>query len=136
LDQLEKVLQYTCLVLFDMKHMDEDMHKKLTGCSNRPVIRNLKYIVDRGTPLVIRVPVITTLNDDERNIAGIARILKDTGVDAEIELMPYHKLGVNKYEMLYRPYGLEELETPSDDVLNRVQEIFTSYGFSCKVRKW
>ena len=131
---LEKVLKYTSLVLFDIKLTDPAAHRKWTGRSNETVFRNLGLAVARGIPLVIRVPLIPGINDSEEELRNIARrvagVLKKSG---KVDLLPYHKFGVGKYQMLDRKYQLEELATLTDAQVQKARQLFESFGFECEV---
>ena len=129
---LEKILPYVDLILFDLKHMDPIAHRKLTMCSNEPIIRNLELIVARGTPVIIRVPLITGLNDSDEDVTAIARTIGNMKHLNEVNLLPYHKFGMGKYKMLDRRYKLSKLVRPTELKLQRVKEIFESFGIDCK----
>jgi len=130
---LDKILPYTSLVLFDLKHADSDKHRELTGRGNELILKNLALIADRGVPVIIRVPVIPGCNDADEEIAAIARIVAEMTPSAPVNLMPYHKYGTGKYKMLDLEYKLGELARPTDAKLQRAKQIFKSLGLSCKI---
>lgn len=130
-DNLKKVLSYTDLVLYDLKCADPKLHIQLTGVSNNLILKNLS-IASNLVPLIIRVPVIPNCNDSQQEVEAMAQIIIQNGID-KVELMPYHRFGMGKYKMLDRNYFLEELERPSDGLLQKVKEIFESYGLACKI---
>lgn len=132
---VDKVLPYTSLVLFDLKCMDPTTHQKLTGRSNKLINRNLELIVARGTPLIIRVPIIPGFNDSDEEVTAIARTVADMNHLNQVNLLPYHKFGTGKYKMLDRRYKLGELAPPTDTKLRRAKEIFESFGINCVIRK-
>ncbi|MDY6825602.1 MAG: glycyl-radical enzyme activating protein [Bacillota bacterium] len=134
IEALEKVLPFTRLVLFDLKHMDPDLHRKYTGCDNAPVIRNLKRIVNEGTTFIIRIPLIPGVNDLDDQVKAFARAVVGIAGSTEINIMPYHRYGQGKYKVLDRTYPLGELEPPTDEKLNSVKEIFQSFGLNCEVK--
>lgn len=128
----EKILPYTRLVLFDVKHMDPITHRKLTGRSNNKILKNLQLVKDSGVPVVVRIPVIPTINDSDEDITAIAKFC--TNKLNHVHLMPYHRYGTNKYKMLNKRYKLEHLIPPEDAVLQRAKKIFESSGMSCKIQ--
>ena len=134
-EQLSKVIPFVSLFLYDLKHMDGTVHKKLTGSSNEPILRNLKTIADKGTPLIIRIPLIPTCNDSDQNLSAIADFVSDLNTPTSVEVMPYHNYGENKYEILDRPYLLKNVEKPSGEMLLKTQEIFKSRGIECLIRQ-
>ena len=104
-ETIETILPYLDTYLMDIKHTNPAKHKEFTGRSNELMMENARKVALSGkTRLVIRVPVIPTFNDTVEEIQGIARFA-DTlpGVD-KIHLLPYHRLGQDKYEGLGRPY--------------------------------
>jgi pyruvate formate lyase activating enzyme len=134
-ESLQKVLPYTLLVLFDMKHIDPVAHRRLTGFSNKLIINNLKFIVSTGIPLIIRMPLIPGYNDSNGVITGIARLISSIDESKEIELLPYHNYGMGKYKMLDRHYKLDKLQRPEDAKLKTAKEIIDSFGIHCEITK-
>ncbi len=130
---LEKILPYTSLVFFDLKHMDPSAHKELTGHSNELIIHNLEFIAAWGTPVVIRVPIIPGLNDSEEEITAIARTVSGITESTKVNLLPYHKFGMGKYKMLDLEYKLGELANPTDEKLQRAKQIIESFGLDCEI---
>jgi pyruvate formate lyase activating enzyme len=131
---LEKVLKYTSLVLFDIKLADPAAHRQWTGRRNETILRNLGLVMQKGIPVIIRVPLIPGINDTDEALEDIARLaagfLKKHG---NIELLPYHRFGLGKYQMLDRKYRLEELTTQPEAQIQRARQIFESAGFKCEI---
>ena len=132
---LEKILQHTDLVYYDVKHLDPAVHAKYTGQSNALILHNLELVVNSGTPVVIRIPFIPGINDSDDDVAAIAGKMSEIARTAQIHLLPYHRYGMGKYKTLDRDYEMGDTERPSDESLNRAQNIFESYGFDCEIRK-
>jgi pyruvate formate lyase activating enzyme len=128
----EKVLPYTDLVLFDVKLMDPSAHKKVTGKSNRQILRSLKVVTASGVPVIVRIPVIPGINDSGENLTVIAQHLVTLGLK-EVNLLPYHRFGAGKYSMLDKQYSLSELRTPDDDRLEKMVKIFESFNLNCEI---
>lgn len=110
--KFEKVLPYVDTYLFDLKLMDNVMHKKYTGMPNDLILENAIKLAMHGGNIVFRMPVIPGVNDTEDNIRKTAEFAKRCNAEY-LELLPYHKLGVNKYEMLGKNYELPEVVSPS-----------------------
>lgn len=131
---LEKVLTDTSLVLFDVKLADPVAHRRWTGRRNETILRNLGLVIKKGVPVIMRVPLIPGINDSDEELRNIARLaagsLKKPG---KVELLPYHKFGMGKYQMLDRKYQLEELTTQTDAQIQRARQIFESFGLECEV---
>jgi pyruvate formate lyase activating enzyme len=129
---LETVLEYTSLVLFDIKQADSAAHREWTGQPNEQIIRNLGIVVKKEIPVIIRIPMIPGVNDSEAElgkIASLAGLLKVRRVD----LLPYHKFGMGKYQQLDRKYLLEDLNTQPDEQVKKARQLFISRGFDCDV---
>lgn len=112
-ENIEGVLPYLDTYLMDIKHMNGEKHKAFTGKSNELMLENARRVALSGqTRLVIRVPVVPTFNDSVEEIQAIARFASSLpGVD-KIHLLPYHRLGQDKYYGLGRKYTLEEILPP------------------------
>jgi pyruvate formate lyase activating enzyme len=88
------------LFLYDLKLMDARRHEQLVGVSNEPILRNLRAVVERGTPVWIRVPLLPGINDDEQNLTQLAEFLRDLRADLPVQLLPYHRVGTGKLDRL------------------------------------
>lgn len=113
---IEQLLPYLDLYLMDIKHTNQAKHKDFTGRSNALMMENARKVALSGqTKLVIRVPVIPAFNDTVEEIKDIARFAATLpGVD-KIHLLPYHRLGQDKYEGLGRVYLMEGIEPPTTE---------------------
>ena len=125
-EKVEMVLPYLDTYLMDIKHMNPLKHKEFTGKSNELMLENARKIAESGqTKLVIRVPVIPTFNEQPDEIRDIAWFAdKLPGVD-KIHLLPYHRLGQDKYDGLGRTYEMPDVLPPENeymDMLKRVVE--------------
>ncbi len=130
---LTKVLPYTSLLLFDIKHTDSFTHRRLTGVGNEQIIQNLEFVLKKDIPIVIRAPMIPGYNDSESEIIALAKKLVDMSLK-KIQLMPYHKYGIGKYKMLDRQYSLDDVVI-SEVKLEKTKETFESYGIECDIVK-
>ena len=134
----EDVLRHLDLVLYDLKHMDPIKHKKLTGVSNELILENLKRISNHGVPIIIRLPLIPQFNTDQANMIRTADFVSTVKNVSEINLLPFHQYGKDKYYRLSRPYELGFLEglSVSEKGLMDVREIkrlFESRGLKVLV---
>ncbi len=132
----EKVLPCLDLLFFDVKHIDPVKHQKFTGKMNTPILQNLSKLLTKDVSVVIRIPLIPGFNNDPDTINGICTFLAkhDTqGSVKRVELLPYHKLGVNKYKALNRVYGLEMIETPLAADSEKLEKVVQSFGFDSRI---
>lgn len=131
--KLQMLIPYTDLFYFDLKHLDPDVHKAVTGHTNELIIRNFEEAVASGVPVVVRVPVITGVNDTAEDIAAIARKVASLTTSATVHLLPYHRFGSNKYAMLDLEYELEAVESPPAEFLETAREVVQSFGLTCDI---
>ena len=112
---IEELLPYLDTYLMDIKHTDPAKHKKFTGRDNVLMLENARKIAASGlTQLVIRVPVIPTFNDTPEEIAAIAQFADKLPGVKKIHLLPYHRLGQDKYEGLSREYLMKDILPPEE----------------------
>ncbi len=128
-EHFEAVIQHVDLLQMDLKHMDPETHKKLTGVSNELILDNLKKVlsIKESQDVIIRIPVIPQCNDSAENIDKTARYISELGF-TKIELMPYHRLGVSKYKQYGMDYLLDGTETLTTDNLKDLKKIVEGYG--------
>jgi pyruvate formate lyase activating enzyme len=116
---IEKALPFLNTLYVDIKHHDSEKHKELVGVGNERIITNLKKLDQADLPfrLTLRFPMIPGINDDNETLSAILSIGESLKKIYEIEILPYHRLGVATYQLLGRDYHLESLETPSEEYL-------------------
>ncbi len=126
--ELEKLLEYTDLFLVDIKAIDDNVHKRCTGVSNRIILENLQYIDSVGKAYEIRIPYIPHENDGEiQKIADFLCSLKNTD---RVKLLAYHDLSRSKYEALDMPYAMGATSVPSEEEYERAFRILTDAGLN------
>jgi pyruvate formate lyase activating enzyme len=131
-DILERVSPHVDLFLYDIKHMNEDKHKTLTGVSNRLILSNLERIAAMNE-VIVRMPLIPDINDDEENIKAVGAFLSRLGKIGEVHLLPYHRLGVSKYEKLKKEYRLHKIAPPVQGGIEAVQRVLEQFGLRVNV---
>ena len=118
---IEGVLPYLDQYLLDIKHCNPDKHREFTGRSNELMLENAKKIADSHmTELSIRVPVIPGFNDTPEEIRDIAAYTRDLGNVKRLHLLPYHRLGQDKYAGLGREYLMGDVKPPSNEKMNEL----------------
>lgn len=130
---IEKVLPHLDLYLMDIKHTDSEKHREFTTQPNGRILENAKKIAKSGVHLIIRVPVIPGFNDTEEEISDIAEFAASLDGVNEIHLLPYHRLGVDKYANLGRDYTLKEILPPSDEKMKLLKRAAESKGLHCQI---
>jgi pyruvate formate lyase activating enzyme len=117
----ERLLPHLDLVLFDLKHMDPEVHRQWTGIDNEVILSNLRHMAEIKVPVTVRVPLIPRFNADSQSLSAIARFVAELpGLSKSISVLPYHPLGKTKYASLGRPYSMDGQDSLSPE---RVREL-------------
>lgn len=135
-DSILEMAKYIDLFLFDLKHMNSQRHHELTGVYNEQILENLEEILGKGYNVKIRMPMLKGINDSKDEINEIIKFLmpyKDYGNFKGIELLPYHKMGVNKYEQLDMEYLIKEDPSLTSEELKKIQGWVKEYDFPVNV---
>lgn len=127
---LTTLADHVGLFLYDIKLMDPERHAAATGMDNRRILTNLELLARRGSQVVVRMPVIPGVNDDDGNAQETAAMMNRLGL-RRIDLLPYHRFGSDKYTRLGRPYPMGGLEPPSAGSMERLRRLFADAG--CEV---
>ncbi|MBN1161857.1 MAG: glycyl-radical enzyme activating protein [Dehalococcoidales bacterium] len=131
---LKQVLPYTDYILYDLKHLNSEKHRKYTGQPNELILYNAGIAAESGVETLFRMPLVPGINDDEQNIKESVDFLHGLGNNSlRIELMPYHRLGKGKYESLDREYPLSDVLSPESEHLESLKKAFESNGIMCTI---
>ena len=129
---IDRISDKVDLFLYDIKIMNDKMHRKYTGVSNRIILENFKKLAENGKDLLVRFPVIPGINGDEDNVTATAEFILSYGIK-RISLLPYHKAGIEKYRSLSRGYKLEKTQTPSEQNLRLIREKLETFGLKVTI---
>jgi pyruvate formate lyase activating enzyme len=133
---LKQVLGGTDLVLFDLKLINPEKHRRYTGKQNEVILENARLAAGSGKDVLFRMPLIPGINDDEQNIKETAKFLHESGDNAcRIELMPYHALGKGKYESLDKEYLLPDVKPLKPEQIESIKKAFEALGITCTVSR-
>ncbi|MBO5682839.1 MAG: glycyl-radical enzyme activating protein [Clostridia bacterium] len=130
---LDKVLPFVDTVLMDIKHMNSEKHKEFTTQPNELILENARYIAKKVPRLIIRVPVIPTFNDTEAEIRAIAEFAKSLDGVSELHLLPYHRIGSDKYAGLGRPYTMSHISPPDKEKMQTLLECVNRTGLKGQI---
>jgi pyruvate formate lyase activating enzyme len=130
---LNKISSKVDLFLYDLKLMDNERHKKYTGVSNEIILENLKKLSSVHNNIFVRFPVIPGINDDYQNIKEIGELLSSLKI-TQVNLLPYHYIGVDKYKRLGKKYKLVDIQPPSKEKLSEVSAILRKFNLNVKLR--
>lgn len=119
---IDRLLPHIDYFLLDVKHTDSEKHRAFCGQPNEKILENIRYIAENASNLIIRVPTVPTFNDTPEEIAAIARFADSLPLVKELHLLPYHRLGQDKYEGLGREYTLKHITPPTNEHMERLAE--------------
>lgn len=126
----DKLTELTDLFLLDIKHIDEEAHRALTGCSGSSPRAFARYLSEKGKPVWIRYVLVPGYTDDTQALVDLRKFLDTLRNVERVEVLPYHTLGVGKYESLGIPYPLKGVAPPSRDQIELAKKILRcgAYG--------
>ena len=120
-------------ILMDIKHTDSAKHKFFTGVPNELILENARKIAETGQNLIIRVPVVPGFNSTPEEILEIARFAKSLPGVEKLHLLPYHRLGSDKYDGLGRKYTLSAIEPPSNEHMEKLAKAALVTGLHVQI---
>lgn len=134
-DIIRRVMPFTDLFLFDLKHLDSDKHTEFTGVGNKRILENLSLLISEKKKIFLRFPVIPGFNDDENHLKRVRDFA--SGLDSDsvtgIYLLPYHHIGSSKYKRFKMEYRMGDTGQPSDKRMNELKEYFRESGLKVKI---
>lgn len=121
--KFEELMRFTDLILFDLKHIDTDAHKQLTGWGNEHILDCARYLSDTAKPVWIRHVLVPGITDDDDALYRLRAFIKTLKNVERIEVLPYHALGVYKWKELGISYTLDGVEPPTKDRVKNAEDI-------------
>lgn len=125
-EQLDELLRYTDLVLLDLKHINRKKHIKLTGMANDHILDFATYLSKRNLPVWIRHVLVPGISDDPIDLEQMGDFIGTLKNVQKVEFLPYHKLGVYKWEALGLEYPLKDVEPPSEEKVEFAYQLLTN----------
>jgi pyruvate formate lyase activating enzyme len=133
-EHYREILEYTDLVLYDLKQMDSERSRAITGAPNELILENAKKMAAAGAAIQIRIPVVPGYNDSEENLRAASRFCLELGQAVTlVQILPYHRLGLVKYERLQRKYALPDLMPPAAETMEAHKKLIESYGLKVQI---
>ncbi len=132
-ERFEKINSLVDLYFYDLKLMDDELHKKYTGVSNRVILKNLEKLDKIHRNIEIRIPLVEGITDTRENIDAIIEFLRKLENIVRVTLLNYHRAGVSKYQRLGMPYLLEEIKPLPEEKINEIKNMFEKYNFNVKI---
>lgn len=137
-ENLKIVSPFVDLFLFDIKHINSDKHYEWTGVRNERIIDNVKCLLESHKNVKIRMPLLKGVNDTKEDIEGVVELIRpycDYDNFKGVDLLPYHKLGVNKYAKLGMEYQIEGDPSLTDEDLDQIKGWIEAYDVPVKIIK-
>ncbi|QSX05616.1 choline TMA-lyase-activating enzyme [Sedimentibacter sp. zth1] len=131
-----QVAEFVDLFLFDIKHIDSEKHFEWTGVRNERIIENVQELLKRKYNVKIRMPLLKGVNDRQEDIENVAKLLlpyKDYKNFKGVDLLPYHKMGVNKYKQLGIEYPIKGDLSLTSEELDNIESWIRKYDLSVQV---
>jgi pyruvate formate lyase activating enzyme len=123
IETLDKLMDVTDLILYDLKQIDPEKHKVLTGVSNDHILDMARYLDEKNVPIWVRHVLIPGGSDDDVLLQRLSDFIATLSNVERIDVLPYHKLGVYKWENLGLDYQLEGVEPPTEDRVKNAEAI-------------
>ncbi len=130
---IERLRPYVDLFLYDLKALDDRVHREFTGVSNRLILANLRRLSEHGHNIILRLPLIPGVNDSPDTMAAIGSFAVSLPHLIGLEVLPYHQNGVEKYHRLEKEYALEGIAPPSKEKVESIAEVLRSYRLNIQV---
>lgn len=134
-ENFKSIIPFTDLFLFDLKHFDDVSHIEFTGVSNILILENYRLLINSGKEIMLRIPIIPGMNDDNAHLIKLKKFLQTTGTDPlkKINLLPYHKTGSSKYKKFNIPYKMGGIKPPSLKEMQQIKDLFSETGVKIKI---
>lgn len=129
-DKVKEVLEYTDLVLLDVKHIDPQKYKELTKANLDSTLRFLEYLESKDKPVWLHYVLVPHYTNDEQDLRDWAEYASQFKNIERVDILPFHQMAMHKWEQLSIEYKLKDIEAPSIEQISRATEIFKSYGLN------
>ena len=123
LEGFRKLCSVTDLFILDIKHIDDEEHKKLTGFSNRNILDMARFLSDNGKHMWIRHVLVPGITDDEPSLRKLDAFIGTLANVDRVEILPYHSLGIAKWDKLGISYSLRDVRSPSAEQIRNANEL-------------
>jgi pyruvate formate lyase activating enzyme len=130
---IDEVRHKIDLFLYDLKLMDDEKHQRFTGVSNTLILSNLKWLSDEGHAMVIRVPIIPSINDSEENIVQTGEFVASLAQPHQVDILPYHDTAQDKYRRLDKAYRLPGLNSPAPEQMDDIATTLRRFGLQVTI---
>lgn len=132
-EKVKEVLEYTDLVLLDIKHIDPEKYKVLTSQSLQPTLDFMEYLHSIHKPVWLRYVLVPGYSDDEKDLHNWAKYASRFENVERVDILPFHQMGIHKWEEMRIPYALKNVSSPTIEEIKKAEAIFKSYGLEVAV---
>jgi pyruvate formate lyase activating enzyme len=129
---VDRIADSADLLLYDLKHLDDHHHRRITGASNREILDNLRRVVHRRAEVRIRFTMVPGVNDDDGHVRRLAGFVLSLGL-SELDVLPYRKAGAGSYEALGRTNPASGLREPGPDAVAAAVRVLAECGLTTAV---
>jgi pyruvate formate lyase activating enzyme len=129
-DKTKEVLSYTDLVLLDIKHINPNKYKELTARPLEPTLNFIEYLAEVNKPVWLRYVLVPHFTDNEEDLHRWAQYVSQFKNVERVDILPFHQMGIHKWEQIGQEYKLKDINSPSNQELNKAEAIFKSYGLN------
>lgn len=126
-EKIEQLLKLTDLVLLDIKQYNPQRHRDLTGRSNEQTLRTAEWLETHGKPFWLRYVLVPGYSDFEEDIRNLGNHFRNFKQIQRVEILPYHRLGVHKYEAMGLDYALKDVKENTPEQLRSAEKLFKEY---------
>lgn len=128
LSKTKKLIDISDMLLLDIKGLEDELNKKITGSSNYNTLKTLEYCEQIGKPVWIRQVIVPGYTLDDKYLENLAKYLKNFKCVKNIDLIPFHKMGEYKWKTLNLDYKLYKTKQPTQQEMQRARQIFKNYN--------
>ncbi len=129
--RVKETLRYTDLVLLDVKHIHPEKYKILTSVPLQPTLNFIDYLSEIQKPVWVRYVLVPGFSDDENDLHNWAKYMSQFDIAhivQRVDVLPFHQMGMHKWEQLGREYKLKDVPTPTKEQVQKAEKIFRAYG--------
>jgi pyruvate formate lyase activating enzyme len=132
---IDRISKFIDLFLYDLKLATPKKHQKYVGESNELIINNLKRLSRKEKNIIIRIPVIPTINDTEEEIIALSEIIYNLPYHHQVDLLPYHSIAANKYQQLNLENKMKDILPPSKGKMAKIKKLFHEQGLTVHIEE-
>lgn len=132
-DVFSRMVSAVDFVYIDCKHYDSEKHRQGTGAENQCILQNIKRLTNSGKDYCVRIPVIPGFNDAQEDAQAFCRLFQQLGVQ-NVELLPFHQLGENKYHKYHLPYSYQGVRQLHKEDLSCYFQVFQEHQLNVTLK--